>query len=315
MRFDLCQVSMRAAIQASVSLSHPVRLTLMAFPFKVGNPVKVGVRQLPDSAELAALLKLRQLRDEITAIYEPGLEIHLIHDGSYIADVFGVPLREVRQYESYLSRLIHVLGANTFIRTHDLLDLLEQNHYDLECAKQIAWRVTRGWWRDQQCTPEWNDCFAKTIGMLNLRSWPAGLMREIMSQAHTGRLAPTHHLLERRVHRAMLAYHMRDTLLHMFDPRPSCFPNSIHATTKVRPQRLALWMVRRGNSLLPWHGVGVLEPSGINVRPAAEVIDNPAFCPLYLEAENTPFLYLQVGVERKPSSSYPHAAFQEHSVC
>ena len=315
MQFDLCQTGILAVLRASIARSQPVQLTLMAFPFKVPNPLKVGTRRLPDVAELASVLKLRRLSKEIKAVYAPGLEIHLIHDGAYIADVFGVSLGEVRRYEAYFSALIRAVGANAFIHTYDFIELLNQCGCDLGWAMQSAWQITREWWRRHRYTPEWNDCFAKTLGMLNLRGWPTAVLGEVMSQARSGRLDPKHCTLQRSVRRAMLAYHARDTLLHMFDPRPSCFPNGIHATTRERPQRLALWLVRRGNSLLPWHGVGVLDRGGVSVRLARDVMDDPAFRPVYLKSESTPFLYQRVGAARKAPTACPDAILQEHSVC
>jgi pyoverdine/dityrosine biosynthesis protein Dit1 len=83
----------------------------MAFPFKVPNPAKVGPRRMPDLAELAAIVRLYNLNTKVKSIYPPGMEIHIIHDGSYIADVFGVALEEVRSYEKYFARLVQATGA------------------------------------------------------------------------------------------------------------------------------------------------------------------------------------------------------------
>ena len=75
---------------------------------------------MPDLAELAALLQMYKLHLKAKSIYPPGLEIHIIHDGSYIANVFGVSLEEVRAYERYFSRLVGALGEKDFIHVHDL---------------------------------------------------------------------------------------------------------------------------------------------------------------------------------------------------
>lgn len=95
---------------------------------------------------------------------------------------------------------------------------------------------------------------------------------------------------------AMLRYFLRDRLLHAFDPRPKCFPDAIHATTQCRPRRLAIWMVDRGRSLLPWHGVGAIDRTGRwRVALAREVLRNPSYRPVFLEGEDTPFFYREVG--------------------
>jgi hypothetical protein len=94
----------------------------------------------------------------------------------------------------------------------------------------------------------------------------------------------------------MLQYHLRDAILHRFDPRPEHFPDAIHATTQVRPRRLALWLIRRGRSLLPWHGVGVLDVRGqARVDFVERVLNNPCYRPVFVDREQTPFFYLETG--------------------
>ena len=83
-----------------------------------------------------------------------------------------------------------------------------------------------------------------------------------MRHAPTGSLPSGFECVERRVHRAMVGYYVQDAVIHQFDPRPHCFPDAIHATTQNRPGRLSLWLVRRGRSLLPWHGSDVLTTAG-----------------------------------------------------
>ena len=76
------------------------------------------------------------------------------------------------------------------------------------------------------------------------------------------------------------------------------FPEAIHATTKSQPGRLALWLVRRGRALLPWHGVGVVTETGrIDVRYAADVEASDRYRPVLLEGESTPFFYAHVAAD------------------
>ena len=59
---------------------------------------------------------------------------------------------------------------------------------------------------------------------------------------------------------------------------------------------LALWLVRRGRALLPWHGVGVMGETGqIEVRYAEEIERRGAHRPVFLSGETTPFFYERVG--------------------
>jgi hypothetical protein len=58
---------------------------------------------------------------------------------------------------------------------------------------------------------------------------------------------------------------------------------------------LAIWLVIRGNSLLPWHGVGVIQQSGKwGVALARDVLSNASYQPVFLGTEDVPFFYRQV---------------------
>ena len=92
----------------------------------------------------------------------------------------------------------------------------------------------------------------------------------------------------------MERYAAYDSFLRRFDPRPVAFPEAIHPTTRARPRRLALWLQRRGRSLLPWHGVGVFADGRTEVKHASEVECNPSYRPVFIDGETTPFFYKRV---------------------
>jgi hypothetical protein len=294
MEFGLCVPELLGAINRCVQADKPVQLTLMAFPFKVPNPAKVGPRQLPDLAELAALVRLHQLNLKAKSIYPPGLEIHVIHDGSYIAGVFGVRLEEVRRYESYFAQLVRTLDVSRFIHLHDFEVLLAACVRDWEEVAERLRKSTLNWWRGSHDTELWKNRFSKTLGMIDLRCLPIEEVTRLLDCGVSGRLPAEYLHLERRVRVAMLRYYAHDALLHECDPRPLCFPDAIHATTQCRRRRLAIWMVNRGHSLLPWHGVGVVNRKAKwGVALAREVLGNRAYSPVFLDGEDTPFFYQQ----------------------
>ena len=292
MQFGQCFPDLLCKVGQCVRAAKPVQLTLMAFPFKVPNPAKVGPRQMPDLAELAALVRLHRLNEKVKSVYPPGLEIHVIHDGSYIADIFGVTLEEVRRYEAYFARLVRAARAETFLHLHDLQALWSRSAGAFAQKATCPDKAMLDWRPSRQ---EWNKQFSKTLGMINLRSLPATEVSRLLDQAASGQLPPEYRDLEQAVHAAMLRYYERDSLLHTNDPRPVCFPDAIHATTQCRSRRLAIWLVSRGNSLLPWHGVGVIQLGGKwSVAVARDVLLNPSYEPVFLEGEDTPFFYRQV---------------------
>lgn len=295
MQFRRCRTDLLRTIDRCVRADKPVQLTLMAFPFKVPNPAKVGPRRMPDLAELAALVRLHQLHLKTKSIYPPGLEIHIIHDGSYIGPVFGVTLEEVCGYERYFSGLVDALGRERFIHTHDFQALSRAAGFGNPGQRAARLRVSiRDWRRNTHGSEEWTERFIKTLGMINLRSLSVREVIRVLDHARSGRLPPEHCDLEWRVRIAMLRYYLHDSLLHALDPRPACFPDAIHVTTQCRPCRLAIWMVSRGRSLLPWHGVGVIDRAGKwGVALAREVLWNPSYRPVFLDSEDTPFCYRQ----------------------
>jgi pyoverdine/dityrosine biosynthesis protein Dit1 len=287
-----CRPQMLSNLRQCTKSGSPIQLTVLAFPFKVPNPVKVGARRLPDFAEFAAICHFRTLRDAVQAVYPPGLDIHILHDGSLIADVFGIDLREVRQYEAYFAKLVDLAGASDFIHCHDFSALQQRQAFKPDNSLERLQSEAETWWQSRRGTAEWRDSFQKTLGMMNLRELPSTTVAKMMDDARVGHLPAGCAEIEGRVHRAMIQYHVRDAIIHEFDPRPCCFPAAIHATTRNRRGRLSIWLVRRGQSLLPWHGVGSLDDRGYaQVAHAMNVADQANYCPVTIAGEETPFVY------------------------
>jgi Pyoverdine/dityrosine biosynthesis protein len=271
-------------VAARLARNEPVQLTLVGFPFKVPNPLKVGGRAIPDLAEVGALMTLEQLHLDVQRVYAPGIEVVILHDGAYIANAFGVPRRETYEYTRYFQRLLQATGTDGFIRCEDLVYLLG-SHRRKGAAQTAPPRA-----RDGDTA-----AFRKTLGMLNVRWVPREILPRVYEQLRHGdpaSFAGDAAILYREVRRSMARYAACDDFLHRFDPRPCVFPEAIHATTKTRPGRLALWLVRRGRSLLPWHGVGVLDRTGrIEVRHAAELETDREYRRVFIDGETTPFFY------------------------
>src|SRR5262249_54435433 len=291
MNLAKCRSGMLSTLGRCTKRGSPIQLTLLAFPFKVPNPAKVGERRLPDSAELAAIRQLAALRDAIQTVYPPGLEIHILHDGSLIADVFGIDLQEVRQYEVYFAELVRKARAADFIQCYDFGKLQRDSRLDpCNSIEQLRLAADR-WWQESRGTAEWRGSFQKTLGMINLREFPACTAAALMKYRSLGSLPPGYESLEHGVHCAMARYHIQDAIIHQFDPRPLCFPDAIHTTVQDRPGRLSLWLVRRGRGLLPWHGVGCFDCGQLQVLHAVDVCDQPNYRAEFIACEETPFAY------------------------
>jgi pyoverdine/dityrosine biosynthesis protein Dit1 len=291
MHLSRCRLVLMAALSRRIRHSLPIQITVLAFPFKVPNPAKVGGRIMPDFAELAAIRRILKLRTAIQHVYPPGLEYHILHDGHLIAGIFGVETDEVRQYQKYFCELVKMVAPDC-IRCHDFGSLQRQCGLEWSRSLEELQVVAARWFRDHTDTLEWRSAFRKTLGMINLREFPAQTVADLLDHATVGRLPSGWQHIEDRVHSAMVQYHVADAIIHQFDPRSMCFPDAIHATTQERQGRLALWMVRRGQSLLPWHGVGCLDERGqVQVVSAIKVLDRGHYEPVFVYGENTPFAY------------------------
>ena len=290
-----CRRTMLHILRRCITNEQPIQLTLLAFPFKVPNPAKVGGRKLPDFAELAAIYHMRSLKKAVQAVYPPGLELHILHDGSLIGDVFGIDLQEIREYEIYFAKLVAFARASNFIRCHDFVALQRLSKLDPASSIGQLQLEAKQWLHKRRGTDEWRRIFQKTLGMVNLRQFPTSQVATLMSESSLGQLPPGYDNLQRRVHEAMVQYRVKDAIIHRFDPRPHCFPDAIHATTQDRPGRLAIWLVRRGRSLLPWHGVGCLDSRGrAEVVHAADICDKHNFQAEFISGERTPFVYRKI---------------------
>jgi hypothetical protein len=208
-----------------------------------------------------------------------------------MANVFGIDIGEVREYEAYFSRLVEMLAPD-FIRFHDFDTLQQRSALDPSGAIEELRFAAEQWFRERRATPEWRLAFRRTLGMVDLRQFSAEEIADLLQHAIVGRLPLGWEDVEQQVFAAMKEYHLADAIIHQFDPRPSCFPDAIHATSQDRQGRLALWMVRRGQSLLPWHGVGCVDEFGrAQVVHAVQVRDREDYHPVFVRNETTPFAY------------------------
>lgn len=274
----------RDRVAARVAAHEPVQLTLVGFPFKVPNPLKVGERTLPDLAEVAALTTLEQLHLDVQQVYPPGIQVVILHDGAYIANSFGVPRDETYEYTEYFGLLLRATGTDAFIRSEELGIVLAADRRDGTAHATPA------------DASEYNsDVFRKTLGMLNVRWVPRDTLPSVYKtvlEGDPGSFTGDAATLYQQAMRSMARYAACDDRLHRCDPRPRAFSDAIHATTKDQRGRLALWLVRRGRALLPWHGVGVVNETGrIEVRYAREVEARAEYRPVFRTGETTPFFY------------------------
>lgn len=106
---------MRAFLQSE----RPVQVVLQGFPVKQAHSGLKAHGFLPDLAELAAIVRLRELQQAVRALYEPGLRITVITDGRHFrprhAELTGAYQRKLREY-------LRLVGDDA-IEFHDIDEL------------------------------------------------------------------------------------------------------------------------------------------------------------------------------------------------
>jgi len=95
----------KVKLQASIDEGEPIQMVLPAFPAKAPNEKKVLGKD-PDMAEWLALSSLRELCEEIRALYPPGVELIICSDGQVFADKVGVDDQQVKLYLEKLSEML-----------------------------------------------------------------------------------------------------------------------------------------------------------------------------------------------------------------
>ncbi|MEX2546834.1 MAG: L-tyrosine/L-tryptophan isonitrile synthase family protein [Chloroflexota bacterium] len=181
---------MLQTIRRHTSPARPVELTLMAFPFKVPNPAKVGFRTLPDLAEFTALHRLGKLCVAVRGVYEPGLHINLILDGTSLAPIVDVGTDEVAAYARYLTGLIRDAGVSDQVSLFDFDALLHHGDRAASVALPRLRRAAREWWLETRGSPLWQQAFHRMLGMINLRDLPVPEIEHLLAAAREGSLSP-----------------------------------------------------------------------------------------------------------------------------
>lgn len=104
-------------MQPCLDRGEPVHLVLPAFPVKQADSGLKALGTLPDLAELALLVRLRELAAAVAGVYPPGVRITVLTDGNH----FRVRPRAVT--EEYLRRLrdyVGLVGIGDVLRLRDI---------------------------------------------------------------------------------------------------------------------------------------------------------------------------------------------------
>jgi pyoverdine/dityrosine biosynthesis protein Dit1 len=120
-------------IAQRVNSQSPIRITVPTLPFKDQNPLSTQ-REIA-AVDLGELLFFRQMGDlceSVNKVYEPGMYIDLVSDGSLYQEIFlDNDLQTGEQVAAYYANsqlAIDSLGLNNVLKLHNLESMIEGNN-------------------------------------------------------------------------------------------------------------------------------------------------------------------------------------------
>lgn len=229
----------------------PIEITLLAVPFKTGNPLKVRHTH-PDLGECAFLLRLGEICRLVEGTYAPGVRFIVLAEGKCLSGIMGVTRSEAIKYREEHKKLVRELGLKKCIVIKDLFDDVVVKIAGFEEKMQLN-KVLIGR-KFEGCDVQIVEQVRKTLPTIQ-----SSLNRRNLATKEAAKLYinPDLPLQQEALDRtfAYLAFHKTryDTLA-----LEKSFPDALRATLTPRPGRLGIVPVNKETALFPHHGVGVI---------------------------------------------------------
>ncbi|MEY9928312.1 hypothetical protein ABH926_002951 [Catenulispora sp. GP43] len=104
----------------AIKAGEPIHAVLPAFPVKQADSGLKAFGALPDFAEFAFLVRLKELHAAVSRIYEPGLRVTLVSDAQHYR---ARPVEQARAYAEKISEYIRLAEASDFLELRDIDDM------------------------------------------------------------------------------------------------------------------------------------------------------------------------------------------------
>lgn len=234
-----------------IEQGEPIEITLLAVPFKTGNPLKVRHTH-PDLGECAFLMHLGEICKLVEEIYRPGVRFIVLAEGQCLAKIMGVARGEALKYCDGHKKLVRELGLGKCVVVKDLFDDVVAKVLGFEKKMQANKTLIEKRFksRDAQIVEQVLKTLPTIQSSLNRRN----LTVEDACRLY---LHPSLALQKEALGKTFvyLAFHKTryDTLA-----LEKAFPDSLRATLTPRPGRLGIVPVNKKTALFPHHGVGVI---------------------------------------------------------
>lgn len=300
-----------------VCAQQPITIVTIGFPFKQHDNGLKAAGPWPDLAELGALLRLKELHDAITALYPPGLQVVVLHDGGYWRPR---SVAEIRRYRRQLRRYAQLIGLTPAIRFcdqtgfvaqllgpqswdqreryrrsfRDLILLLAHSPRSLHQALQIDQRLTQALPRALLTeVPSFHDILSSLVYSVPVPTQPGTDPRQWACQvlAHpddftTPGLSPDLVAARRQVITSAWQDSMTYLAASLADAAAEVtqhFPPHVRLATVASRPGSSGFSYLGGSTLLPWHGTGCLDSRGILCADFLVSLDHRGFLPVYCD--------------------------------
>jgi pyoverdine/dityrosine biosynthesis protein len=309
-----------------VRAQQPITIVTIGFPFKQHDNGLKAAGPWPDLAELGALLRLKELHDAITALYPPGLQVVVLHDGGYWRPR---SVAEIRRYRRQLRRYAQLIGLTPAIRFCDqtgfvaqllgpqgrdqreryrrsfrnLISLLTNSPCSLHQATRIDQRLTQALPRALLTeVPSFHDILSSLVYSVPVPTQPGVDPRQWACQvlAHPDNVtAPDLSPDLAAARRQVIASAWQDSVTYLAASLADAaaevthhFPPHVRLATVASRPGCSGFSYLGGSTLLPWHGTGCLDGRGLLSAEFLVSLDHRGFLPVYCDllGANQPLL-------------------------
>lgn len=303
-----------ADITASVAAGRPIDVVVPSFPVKHAESGLKAFGTLPDLAELAVLIRLRELHAAVSGVYPPGLRITLLTDGQHFR---SRPRRVTSAYLRRLSGYLGLIGVSDLIRIVDIDEAFtrwygpaaqreraarlasyqsigQATYGEIAIAEHPYRAIDRARrldpWGNDLPVPHFVDMFASLIHAVPVAT-PRGYQRMEWSRLlyadlyNVGDAVPPELAAGRR---AILRAAWDNAIGYVSVMRA----DRIHGYDRILSPRVRLtfntpepgrcgFAGLGGSAVLPWHGTAAVDPRGHVSTDFALALCDRAFVPVY----------------------------------
>jgi hypothetical protein len=225
-------------------------------------PLKTS-RTLPDMGEVLSLVRLNHLTQLVGSVYKPGAVITIFTEGGFGASA-GIPERDWKRYDRRLRELTVLLGFEKNIKIKKLSDMEKMKDFAKIFRRQLRLHKDAMKQNDPEFLLKVAAVQSPIFRLIDSSKYSVDVLMDVYNNdiptdelplaAKRARLT-----LENRVQSCICEYFSylaaRDEL-HFLE---KSVPHYLALSVSPKPGRLGIIPIHKSFSILPYHGVPVLD--------------------------------------------------------